>query len=391
MSSWRLGGLLKNNSMDRISIILHCTENYLQNSLNLIKSLNLYHNNLDFYLYTLNFNHDSNISNLTTVPIGGVGIENNMSFIGNKNDVTNKNMFKSVFFKSKVVLHTIEELKLDQAIYIDSDILPTGDISDLFNFFGQVEHYPLIQQSLFEYQINYGRGNPFHKGGFDETNILEYPLMNKHHVPTKNRTHYSVTSVMIYNKNCRQFLKEYDWMNEIAISMDLEDIKYFYPFSDETTMNVLLWKYKYNKRLPFMQMNIDDVGNVKEFYESNYENEKEITSYVRVPSKNERKHKLFFHGAKGELSNEIYELQSKMFKTRVDLNDNKFYILTNVNLNRDLMVIFYDGDDIIYQSTNHIREGFEYWFSPGKKLSDVKNLIVKILDDGKLIFKEGKF
>jgi hypothetical protein len=80
-----------------------------------------------------------------------------------------------------------------------------------------------------------------------------------------------------------------------------------------------------------------------------------------------------------------------MFKTRVDLNDNKFYILTNVNLNRDLMVIFYDGDDIIYQSTNHIREGFEYWFSPGKKLSDVKNLIVKILDDGKLIFKEGKF
>jgi protease II len=196
---------------------------------------------------------------------------------------------------------------------------------------------------------------------------------------------------MIYNKSCRQFLKEYDWMNEIAISMDLEDIKYFYPFSDETTMNVLLWKYKYNKRLPFMQMNIDDVGNVKEFYESNYENEKEITSYVRVPSKNERKHKLFFHGAKGELSNEIYGLQSKMFKTRVDLNDNKFYILTNVNLNRDLMVIFYDGDDIIYQSTNHIREGFEYWFSPGKKLSDVKNLIVKILDDGKLIFKEGKF
>ena len=129
--------------MNRVSIILHCTENYLQNSLNLVKSLNLYHNNLDFYLYTLNFNHDSNISNLTTVPIGGVDIENNMSFIGNNNDVTNKNMFKSVFFKSKVVLHTIEELKLDQAIYIDSDILPTGDISDLFNFFFALEASPI--------------------------------------------------------------------------------------------------------------------------------------------------------------------------------------------------------------------------------------------------------
>jgi hypothetical protein len=387
MSFWQLGGLLKNNSMNRISIILHCTENYLQNSLNLVKSLNLYHNNLDFYLYTLNFNHDSNISNLTTVPIGGVDIENNMSFIGNKNDVTNKNMFKSVFFKSKVVLHTIEELKLDQAIYIDFDILPTGEISELFEFIGQVDDYPLIQQSLFEFPINYGRGNPFHKGGFDETNILEYPLMNKHHVPTKNRTHYSVTSVMIYNKSCRQFLKEYDWMNEIAISMDLEDIKYFYPFSDETTMNVLLWKYKYNKRLPFMQMNIDDIGNVKEYYESNYDGEKEITSYVRIPSKNEKKHKLFFHGAKGELSNEIYNLQQNMFNHRLDLNNNKFYISSNFDLKRNIDIIFYDDKDLIYQATINIEKGTEYWFSPNKKFKEVNKLIVKIYDNEKLIFK----
>jgi hypothetical protein len=388
MSSWQLGGSLKNNIMVRIPIILHCTENYLHNSLNLIKSLNLYHNNLDFYLYTLNFNYDSDLPNLTTVPMGDETIKNDMNFIGNKNDVNNKNMFKSVFFKSKVVLHTIEELKLERAIYIDSDILPTGDISELFNFFNYVEDYPLIQQSLFEYQINYGRGNPFHKGGFDETNILEYPLMNKHHVPTKNRTHYSVTSVMVYNKNCKQFLKEYDWMNELALNMDLEDIKYFYPFSDETTMNVLLWKYKYNKRLPLMQMNIDEISNVREFYESNYENEKEITSYVRVPSKIERKHKLFFHGAKGELSNEMYDLQTNMFKHRIDLMENKFYISSNVNLNRELNLVFCDGDEVIYQSTSHIRKGFEYWYSPNQRLSQVKNLVVKIYDDGKLIFKK---
>ena len=142
--------------MNRVSIILHCTENYLQNSLNLVKSLNLYHNNLDFYLYTLNFSCDSDIPNLTTVPIGEISIENNMSFVGNKNDVSNKNMFKSVFFKSKVVLSTLEYLKLDQAIYIDSDMVPTGDISELFKYFDHVEDYPLIQQGLFEYQINYG-------------------------------------------------------------------------------------------------------------------------------------------------------------------------------------------------------------------------------------------
>jgi len=372
---------------NKISIILHCTENYLQNSLNLVKSLNLYHNNLDFYLYTLNFNHDSNISNLTTVPIGGVDIENNMSFIGNNNDVTNKNMFKSVFFKSKVVLHTIEELKLDQAIYIDSDILPTGEISELFEFIGQVDDYPLIQQSLFEFPINYGRGNPFHNGGFDETNILEYPLMNEHHIPIRNRTHYSVTSVMIYNKNCRQFFKEYDWLNEKALEMDLEDIKFFYPFSDETTMNVLLWKYKYNKRLPFLQMNVDDIGNVKEYYESNYDGEKEITSYVRIPSKTERKNKLFFHGVKGQLSNEIYNLQQNMFNHRLDLNNNKFYISSNFDLKRNIDIIFYDDKDLIYQATINIEKGPEYWFSPNKKFKEANKLIVKIYDNEKLIFK----
>ena len=373
--------------MFRIPIILHCTENYLQNSLNLVKSLNLYHDNLDFYLYTLNFQYESNISNLNTIFISDENIENNMSFVGNKNDVHNKNMFKSVFFKSKVVLDTIDNLKLDFAIYIDSDILPTGEISELFGFIGQVDDYPLIQQSLFEFQINYGRGNPFHKGGFDQTNILEYPLMNKHHIPIKNRTHYSVTSVMIYNKNCRQFFKEYDWLNEKTLDMDLEDIKFFYPFSDETTMNVLLWKYKYNKRLPFLQMNIDDIGNVEEYYESNYDSEKEITSYVRVPSKTERKHKLFFHGAKGELSNEIYNLQQNMFNHRLDLNNNKFYISSNVDLKRNIDIIFYDDKDLIYQATSNIEKGPEYWFSPNKKFKEVNKLIVNIYDNGKLIFK----
>jgi hypothetical protein len=373
--------------MKNISIILHCTENYLQNSLNLIKSLNLYHDNLDFYLYTLNFQYDSNISNLNTIFISDENIENNMSFVGNQNDVNNINMIKSVFFKSKVVLDTIDNLKLDFAIYIDSDILPTGEISELFEFIGQVDDYPLIQQSLFEFPINYGRGNPFHNGGFDETNILEYPLMNEHHIPIRNRTHYSVTSVMIYNKNCRQFFKEYDWLNEKALEMDLEDIKFFYPFSDETTMNVLLWKYKYNKRLPLLQMNIDDIGNVKEYYESNYDGEKEITSYVRIPSKNEKKHKLFFHGAKGELSNEIYNLQQNMFNHRLDLNNNKFYISSNFDLKRNIDIIFYDDKDLIYQATINIEKGTEYWFSPNKKFKEVNKLIVKIYDNEKLIFK----
>jgi hypothetical protein len=325
---------------------------------------------------------------LNTIFISDENIENNMSFVGNKNDVHNKNMFKSVFFKSKVVLDTIDNLKLDFAIYIDSDILPTGEISELFGFIGQVDDYPLIQQSLFEFQINYGRGNPFHKGGFDQTNILEYPLMNKHHIPIRNRTHYSVTSVMIYNKNCRQFFKEYDWLNEKALDMDLEDIKFFYPFSDETTMNVLLWKYKYNKRLPFLQMNIDDIGNVKEYYESNYDAEKELQPFIIIPSKTERKHKLFFHGVKGQLSNDTFEYQKNMFSVKINYYENKYYITSNVNFNREITIMFCDGDEVFYDASHHMEGGLEYWYSPSQKLGEIRNLMVKIYDDGKLIFKK---
>jgi hypothetical protein len=373
--------------MIKIPIILHCTENYLQNSLNLIRSLNLFHDNLEFYLYTLNFKYVTQISNVNVIFIERDDIKNDINFIGNYNDVNNKNMFKSVFFKSKVVLHTLEELKLNHAIYIDSDMLPTGEVTHLFGFLNQVTDYPLIQQSLFEYQINYNRGNPFHNGGFDETNILEYPLMTKHHVPVINRTHYSVTSIMIYNRNCLQFLREYDWMNEMALDMSIDDLKYFYPFSDETTMNVLLWKYNFRNRLPFLQMNIDDIDNVDEFYSSNYENEKEITSYVRVPSGKERKLKLFFHGAKGELSNQIYDLQKSMFEYRKDLIENKFFIMPNIQFDRELKVIFMDGDNLVYTTSLYLTKGLEYWFSPNIRLDSIKNLVVRIYDDGKLIYK----
>ena len=376
--------------MIKIPIILHCTENYLQNSLNLIKSLNLYHDNLVYYLYTLNFVFESDIPGLTTITIENQDIQNDMNFIGNTNDVNNKNMFKSVFFKSKVVLHTIEELNIEFAIYIDSDILPTGDITKLFGFINQVEDYPLIQQGLFDYQINYGRGNPFHLGGFDQTNILEYPLMNKHHIPISNRTKYSVTSVMVYSKKCKQFFKEYDWLNNLAINMGIEDIKYYYPFSDETTMNVLLWKYGYNKRLPTMQMNVDEIDNINEFYHSNYQNEKEISSYVRVPSSEQRKNILFFHGVKGKLSDDVINLQKNMFEVTPNHEENKCYIKTNLNFNRNLLTVLYDNDRVLYEVETFYQKDLVYWFSPATDLKNVHNLIIKIYDDGKLIFKDDR-
>lgn len=297
------------------SIVLHCTKNYLQNSLNLINSLKIFNKDLEFYLYTVNFTCDLNIEDVKCITYNYKGIENNMEFKGNKNDTENPNMFKSVFLKSKVVIHSLTKLGLKEAIYIDSDILPTQNISKLFTYLKNIDNYPLIQKGIYEYQINYGTGNPFTDNGFDETKILEWPLMEKCHVPSSQRTPYSVTSVMAYNYNCLEFFKEWDMINSFAFNMDIEDIKHYYPFSDETTLNVLLWKYQYSNRLPLFQMNIDDIDHVIEYYESNYEEEKIIPNtggYVRVPSKLDKKNILFFHGAKGELSNKIFSFLKKL-------------------------------------------------------------------------------
>ena len=376
--------------MNKFNIILHCTENYLKNSLNLIESLRLFHDNLNFYLYTVNFTYKSSDQDIKSILFECSEIENNMVFLGNKNDTSNKNMFKSVFLKSKIVLDTLENLNLDQAIYIDSDILATGEITKIFSNFKNIKDFPLIQQSIYEYQINYGRGNPFHNGGFDETNILEYPLMDFCKVPVKNRTHYSVSSVILYNQSCRQFFRECDFLNSMAFDIDLEQIKYLYPFCDETTINVLLWKYGFNNRIERSQMNIDDLSNVKEFYESNYDHEKEINGYVRIPSVSERSKILFFHGAKGELSNLIIDLQKNLFDVRLDVKDNKLFLTPKVDFNRELKVeILNSGDNIFYTQFSKFNSGFEFWYSPNTRFELVNNFQVSVYDEEKLIFRKN--
>jgi hypothetical protein len=374
--------------MKKIPVVLYCTENYLSGSLNVIKSLNLYHDDLYFYLYTVNFNYKVDIENVETVYIEEPRIEQNITFDGFRNDMSNTNMFKAIFFRSKVVLHSLEILKLDNVIYIDSDIIPTGNISKIFNYFNDILDYPLIQQSIYEYQIIGEIGNPFHNGGFDETNIAEYPLMNKHHIKMNNRTYYSTTSVMLYNQKCKQFLMEVDWMNEFPYGMDKGKIQKYYPFNEETTVNVLLWKYKYNLRLPLMQMNVDDFTQVKEYYQSNYDSRNEIKPFVIVPSKKERKDVLFFHGVKGKLSDRCFDLQKGLFRTKINQNENKYFISTDIDFNRELTTSFFDGEKMVYQTNYIYQKDLEYWFSPSIKFENIENLIVKIYDDGKLIFKK---
>jgi len=366
------------------NVILHCTKNYLQNSLNLIDTLNLFNDNLNYYLYTINFKPDITKPNVNIIYFEDDRIEDDIKFKKNINDTNNKSMFISIFNKSKILLHTLNTLSLKEAVYIDSDILPNSNINELFDYFDKITNYPLIQNGLFEFYINYGRGNPYLNGDFDKNNILEYPLMEKLSIPIENRTTYSVSSIIMYNNDCKEFIEEWININETAIKLELEQLKYFFPFSDETSCNVLLWKYKYNNRLPILQMNIDNLENVKDFYSSNYEIEQIVTSFIRIPE-NKNKHKiLFFHGAKNKLSNDVTKLIKNMFNYYII--DNKIYIESLLTYKHKLSVRIYDGDHLEYSTSTMFVSDNKYWYSVIKNLDDFQQLNIKIIDNYKLIF-----
>jgi len=148
-----------------------------------------------------------------------------------------------------------------------------------------------------------------------------------------------------------------------------------------------LWKYKYDNRLPLLQVNINNIDEVKEFYYSYYENEKIYTTFTRIPSEEDKPNKYFFHGVKNNTSKEVSEfikefyLNNKNFKTKYNIFENKIYISCDSKIN--VQVNFYEWNsfnnntDLLY-STNTLFDNNELWFSTSKELNDIKGLKIEI-------------
>jgi hypothetical protein len=242
-----------------------------------------------------------------------------------------------------------------------------------------------------------GRGNPFTENGFDETKILEYPLMNSLNVTMNNRTHYSISPVLLYNENCLEFIEEYDKINDTSSNLNVEESKYFFPFVDETTINVLLWKYNYTDRLPFLQININNLNEVEEFFHSNYEKEKAYSVFTRIPSKYDKPNKIFFHGIKNKTSLETFNfikdfyIQNSDFNIICNKNENK----TNINYKYDIEVnvLLYDWNptnnnkNLIYQTISHFNNN-RFWYSTAKNLNELNGLKIEIKYNNRIIREE---
>ena len=401
---WKSWFIIKPNKLDTV---IYCTENYYETSVNLINTLNLFHDNLNIHLYEINFNKNPHINNVNIINLEDKRI-GDIQFEGDRNNMNNHNMFRAIFLKSKVILHSIKELKLKKVLYLDADILPNSKLDLLFEKFKDITNYPLIQKGPAEYifftdfnpdsTIKGIRGNPYENGYFEPTKILEYPICQQLGIPIENRICYANASIVLYNSNCLEFIEEYDKINESTFNLSLDEIRHYYPFADETTINILLWKYKYNNRLPFVQVNINNIDEVKEFYYSYYNEEKIYSTFTKIPSDLEKPNKYIFHGVKNKTSKETsdfiknFYFNNKNFNIRCNLDENRTYIYCNSKLKVKVNLYewnsYYDSNTLLYSTLSFFNNN-ELWYST-TNLNNIKGLKVEITYDN-VILKEQHF
>jgi hypothetical protein len=235
----------------------------------LIRSLDIQKVDTDYLYYTIGFDSTIEHSNLIK-----------------KRWETNTNIPRFEYYKPTLLLDALNDY--DKIIFLDSDII-VGKRFNLSKFDHNFD-YPLasIGNWEFPWAINYQDG--------EKVLVNEERLMN--YLGVKERSMYYVYSCfMSVNKKCINFLKDWEHLcNDPYLIKNQQD---FYPFYDETSFNVLLWKRKcienygrlylntlYFDPLEFVEENDDFQGRVYSVPEQYVDNSSDI---------------IFYHGIKDEI------------------------------------------------------------------------------------------
>jgi hypothetical protein len=183
--------------MDGYVFVINDNKQYID-LLNIAVDSILFFSNKNIEIFSVNFNYVAKGERIKVIRIDSADDFESMCFL-----------------KFKILM----ESSFENAIYLDSDIIATSKIDDLFLFEDKITHYPLL---------------PLHCGepGTDMQGFLNY--MN-----CKNRTqHYVHADIYVSNKKCYDFLKEcYD----MSIKIKKDNILCF--AGDEGLINAVLWKH----------------------------------------------------------------------------------------------------------------------------------------------------
>ena len=173
--------------------------------------------------------------------------------------------------------------------YIDSDSVATRYIDTIFDYFPVKNSYPYFVEGIYDWMVLNGRGGAMSYDDLSTT--LEHPACYLFKVDQYFRTTYRQTGYFVAGQWCENFLDEWVWMcNHPTI---LKNPQYYAPYHEETIANVLLWKWRVNKGLPYLYINgsLDMVNNVEFTGEK-----RQVSHFVTTPATEDKL--LFYHGEK---------------------------------------------------------------------------------------------
>ena len=251
-------------------------------------------NDIPILVYMLN--SDKKVSVMNTITIRWdcdvFHLKKRKDFI----DREDKQIYKLLIERPKIVRHALENYA-EVVAYIDTDSVATKSVDSIFDYFDVDSAYPYFTEGIYEYLLVNGRGGADSRD--DLSGTLEAPACELFGINQQNRGMYKQTGYFVAGQNCLDWLAEWSWLCQHPSIM--RNNAWYAPFNEETIANILLWKYKQYKGLPYCYVN----GLRKNLIFTGYDNL--ISDWVKIPAT--ERQLLFFHGEKNiEKINEFIKL-----------------------------------------------------------------------------------
>ena len=282
---------------DKKAYILYANEAYFNIVKTCIKSIREF-SNLPIYIYMLNSDLKIDISNVYTIKWEcdvktnqekDIYIPSDSNFYINR---SNAEIYKLLIQRPLITKHALTNFA-DVVTYIDCDSIATPYIDRIFNYFDLKSPYPYFTEGIYDWMHINGRGGAMTRDDLSTT--LEHPSCELFGINQYVRDKYIQTGYFVAGQNCIDFLEEWYWM--CIHPKILKNFEWYAPYHEETIANVLLWKYEYHKKLPFIYTN-GSTDLVKKIY-TDYQflgYPEFLGEWSRIPAHKEEL--LFFHGEK---------------------------------------------------------------------------------------------
>ena len=169
--------------------------------------------NSNFYYYTIGFESSIQLPNLNLIPWE-----------------KSKTLERFEFYKPGICLDSLSKTE-GNFIFVDTDIILSRRFKNIpFNY---MSDHPVFCSGPIEYPNTFWDDSSG-RTLFDETKLMKYLGVGERSMG------YMMSCFFTYNNLCSDFLEEWESICENRYLQ--KDSESYFPFSDETIANVLLWK-----------------------------------------------------------------------------------------------------------------------------------------------------